>query len=248
MSACKHFKAIHPCSLRHNSIANPLKPEKSSTYLLILSSYPLLFRYPSLGNNSCGFSINMTPGHIYWLIFHRVLEKDLTIECHVRKAPKISYQALHSETTNTLSPCSINFPSNHHHSCSPIFSGIYNNFIISELNLRLVVGNKCQRKIASGCNREFTNHNGKIEFLNLFSDCLSDWRESKKHGLSRQSFDALVFTILTIADLSSDLLNEVYKYILTGRLLSEPLERRLSQYRQCWGGRFLSIIQNLIQC
>ena len=28
-------------------------------------------------------------------IFHQVHEKDLAIECHVRKAPKISYQVLH---------------------------------------------------------------------------------------------------------------------------------------------------------
>ena len=33
---------------------------------------------------------NITPGPIHWEIFHRVHEKDLAIECHVRKAPKIS--------------------------------------------------------------------------------------------------------------------------------------------------------------
>ena len=38
---------------------------------------------------------NITPGPIHWSIFHRVHEQDLAIECHLRKAPKISYQALH---------------------------------------------------------------------------------------------------------------------------------------------------------
>ena len=63
--------------------------------------------------------------------------------------------------------------------------------------------------------------------------------ENQRSIVSRQSFDALISTNRAIADLSSDLLNEGYKYILTGRLQTDPLERRFSQYRQMSGGRFL---------
>ena len=36
-----------------------------------------------------------------------------------------------------------------------------------------------------------------------------------------------------------DLLSEGYEYVMVGRLQSDPLERRFSQYRQMSGGRFL---------
>ena len=75
---------------------------------------------------------------------------------------------------------------------------------------------------------------GKIEFFRKICDWLSAWRDSEKHGLSKQ-----INTNRAIADLSSDLLNEGYKFVLTGRLQTDPLERRFSQYRQMSGGRFL---------
>ena len=105
MSAYKHLKVIHPCSIHHNAIANPLNPEKY-IYLLFDTVHIVknirnnllstkFFQIPALETTLVDVSINITPGPIYWSIFHRVHEKDLTIECHVRKAPKISYQALH---------------------------------------------------------------------------------------------------------------------------------------------------------
>ena len=50
-------------------------------------------------------SINITPGPIHRSIFHRVHEQDLAIECHMRKAPKISYQAPRKQQT-VCPPCS----------------------------------------------------------------------------------------------------------------------------------------------
>ena len=39
--------------------------------------------------------------------------------------------------------------------------------------------------------------------------------------------------------LIEDLLQDGFAYVLTSRLQTEPLERRLSKYRQVSGGRFL---------
>ena len=39
--------------------------------------------------------------------------------------------------------------------------------------------------------------------------------------------------------------NEGYKYVLTGRLQTDPLERRFSQYRQMSGGRFLVSLKEI---
>ena len=53
------------------------------------------------------------------------------------------------------------------------------------------------------------------------------------------SFYKFTFTNHAIADLSSHLLSTGCQYILTGRLQTDPLERRFSHYRQMSGGRFL---------
>ena len=60
-----------------------------------------------------------------------------------------------------------------------------------------------------------------------------------KLGLSQQTFKALIQTNYDMSELSLELLNEGYNYVLTGRFQSDPLERMFSQYRQLSGGRFL---------
>ena len=54
-----------------------------------------LFQVPPLELTLMDVVINIPPGTIRWSTFHRVHEKDLAIECHVKKASKISYQVFH---------------------------------------------------------------------------------------------------------------------------------------------------------
>ena len=68
-----------------------------------------------------------------------------------------------------------------------------------------------------------------------------------KIWLSQQTSKALIQTNYTISELSLDLLTEGYDYVLTGRLQSDPLERRFSHYRQLKGGRFLVSLQEVIR-
>ena len=69
----------------------------------------------------------------------------------------------------------------------------------------------------------------------------------KKLGLSQQTFKALIQTNYAISELSLELLNEGYDYVLTGRFQSDPLERTFSQYRQLSGGRFLVSLQEVLR-
>ena len=54
-------------------------------------------------------------------------------------------------------------------------------------------------------------------------------------------------TNYAISELSLELLNEGYDYILTGRFQSDPLERSFLQYRQLSGGRFLVSLQEVLR-
>ena len=94
-------------------------------------------------------SINSAPGPIHWSIFHQVHEQDLAIECHVRKAPKISYQALLPGNNKQSVPLALSiFEPTTITAIWQYFSGRYNSFIFPKLNSQLVVGSKCQRKIS----------------------------------------------------------------------------------------------------
>ena len=186
-------------------------------------------------------SINITPGPIHWSIFHRVHEQDLANQFHVRKAPKISYQALHPGNYKQSVPLALSiFDPTTITAIRQYFpEDTTTSFFVNLIHNWWLVVNAEEIFHPDVIGSALIANDGKIEFLNLFANWLSDWRDSKKHGLSKQSFDTLISTNRAIADLSADLLNEGYKYILTGRLQIDPLERRFSQYRQMSGGRFL---------
>ena len=105
VSAYRHLKGIYPCTLHDNAITNPFNPEKhiyliyDTVHLIKNIRNNLLatkcFQIPELETSLMDVAIKITSGSIHWSIFHSVHEKDLALECHVRKAPKISYQALH---------------------------------------------------------------------------------------------------------------------------------------------------------
>ena len=222
VSAYKHLKALHPCSMRHNAIANPLNSD-TYNYLLFDTVHLVknirnnllatrFFQIPALKTTLMDLSINITPGPIHWSIFHRVHEQDLAIECHLRKAPKISYQALQPRNNKRSVPLALSifqptitvirqyFPEDT--TTSSFLNLIHNWWLVVNAKERLnpeVIGSALIVK------------DGKIESLNMFANWLSDWRDSKKHVLSKQSFDALISTNRAIADLRADLLKEGYK-------------------------------------
>ena len=84
----------------------------------------------------------------------------------------------------------------------------------------------------------------KPQFLRAFADWIDEWDQLKMPNcepftLTAQTSSALRRTLRCHAALIEDLLHEGYKFVLTSRFQSDPLERRYGQYRQMSGGRFL---------
>ena len=73
------------------------------------------FLLPALVTTLMGITFIITPGPIHWSIFHRLHEKDMAIEFHVK-----SYI---QEIINSLSPCSFCIRFDNYYIHSPIFSG-----------------------------------------------------------------------------------------------------------------------------
>ena len=87
-------------------------------------------------------------------------------------------------------------------------------------------------------------------FLRNLAEWIEEWQlsqvsNSQKFTLSKQTSEALTTTLRCTASLIDDLIQEGYDYFLISRLLTDPLELRLSKYRQMSGGRFLIGLREL---
>ena len=201
VSAYKHLKALHPCSMRHNAIANPLNPDKyiylhlGTVHLVKNLRNNLLatkfFQIPALETTLMDLSINIAPGPINWSIFYRVHEQYLAIECHVRKAPKISYQALHPGNNKQSVPLALSI-------FEPTTITAIRQYFPEDTTTSSFL--HLERFHLDVIGSALIANDREIEFLNMFANWLSDWRDSKKHGLTKQSFDALISTNRATAD------------------------------------------------
>ena len=90
------------------------------------------------------------------------------------------------------------------------------------------------------------NRDGKINFFRSLANWFQEWQECPSFTLSPQASSALIATLRAQSMLVDDLLSEGYEYVMVGRLQSDPLERRFSQYRQMSGGRFLVGLREVI--
>ena len=80
----------------------------------------------------------------------------------------------------------------------------------------------------------------------LLTDWVENWKQSPAFRLTPQTASALIVTLRAQALLIDELLEEGYLFVLTGRLQSDPIERRFSQYRQMSGGRFLVSLREVL--
>ena len=79
----------------------------------------------------------------------------------------------------------------------------------------------------------------KLDFLRECADFLARWEESKKPGLTRETFLALRHTYIALADCSSYLLDQKgFNFVLLGHLQSDAIERRFGWLRQMSGAHY----------
>ena len=67
---------------------------------------------------------------------------------------------------------------------------------------------------------------------------VEEWSKCPLFTLTRQTSKALIRTLRGTAYLTNDLLNEGYKYVLTARYQTDPLERQYSLFRSMSGDGF----------
>ena len=192
-------------------------------------------------------NIDVPGGEIRWKLLHDVHDCDQKLPANLRKAPQLTYKTLHPGNNKQNVPLALNV---FHRSTAIAITEYFPECkdATGFLNLIdtwfLISNSKQENNTSNRLGNAAIKGDMKPEFLRKFADWVEEWQElqgsnSQKFTLTAQTSDALVTTLRCTASLIEDLLKEGYKYVLTARFQSDPLELRFSRVRQMSGGRFL---------
>ena len=199
------------------------------------------FVFPEFQFEVCGKKISSGPGYISWSDLHKIYDEDQKLDANLRKAPKLSFKALHpGDNKQNVSLALAIFHETTVAACKSYFPHRKDveNFLLL-IHTWWTISNSNNRYNSNLLGNAVTESDGKLNFLMDFSEWLEKWGECPNFCLSKQTSNALVLTLKSHAMLVKDLLAEGYEFVMTRRLQSDPIEHRFSQYRQMSGGRFL---------
>ena len=206
------------------------------------------FVFPAFNFEIGGVKISSLPGYICWSDLHQIHDKDQKLAANLRKAPKLSFNALHPGTNKQ----NVNLALGVFHETTIAASKSYfpdREDIANFLNLVhtwWTISNSNNKYDANPLGNAITTDDGKILFFEKFAEWLQEWNLSPNFCLSKQTSNALIRTLKSHAMLIRDLLNDGYEYVMTRRLQSDPIENRFSRYRQMSGGRFLVSLREVL--
>ena len=180
-------------------------------------------------------------GYIDWADLHNIYDKDKELKGNLRKAPKLSYQALHPDNNKQNVPLALAL---FHETTIAAAKSYYPNRedfsgFLNVIDTWWTICNSKQRYSANPLGNAIVLNDNKTNFFRLLAFWVQEWSTSPYFTLTPQTSSALINTLRSQAMLIDELLNDGYDYILTALLQSNPIERRFSQYRQISGGRFL---------
>ena len=88
----------------------------------------------------------------------------------------------------------------------------------------------------------------RLALLCDYANFFRTWRNSKKQGMSAETFTAVENLCNVLRNLVKTLLADYgFRFVLTGFLQSDPLESRFGRYRQMSGGNFFISVKQIIE-
>jgi len=186
-------------------------------------------------------------GEISWNLLHQVFEQDKKMQANLKTATKISAKVLHpGNCKQSVSVALAIFDQSTSASIKYYFPERKDAAEFLHLfNVWWSISNSKERFNSSyRLGNAVVPGDNKPQFLRSLADWIETWesekiRNAERFTLTAQTSYALRRTLRCHAALIEDLLQDGYKYVLTARFQSDPLERRYGQYRQMSGGRFL---------
>ena len=87
-----------------------------------------------------------------------------------------------------------------------------------------------------------------LRYLEKATSIFQEWRRSGNSGLSKETFTACIQTMTAVPALLDYLQDRHgFKYLLTGRLMSDPIEGRFGWYRRCNGANFIVSVKQVLE-
>ena len=190
----------------------------------------LLFAWTNLFDE-----VRVAGGEISWSLLRNVHEKDAECQGNLRAAPKLSKTVLHPGNCKQSVPVPLAiFDPSTRAAILKYFPQVQDSAdFINLFHTWWMVSNSKQRfRNGYRLGDAAVEHDVKPIFLRKFSEWLQEWQNEKlpnseRFGLSAQISSALIHTSKCQAALIEDLLREGYKYVLTIRFQSDPLEKKI---------------------
>ena len=152
-----------------------------------------------------------------------IYDLDKELKGHLRKALKLSYQALHPGNKKQTSQ-----------SYLPNRADVAN--FLTVFKTLWTISNSKYRFTPNVLGNAIALEDKKAEFYRVLADWIEQWCDSPAFKLIGQIKSALVSTLRAQAILIDEMLVDGYEFVRTARLQSDPIERRFCQYRQMSGG------------
>ena len=205
------------------------------------------FVFPKFKFEVCDVVLEADEGFLSWQDLHKIYDKDSNLNGNLRKAPKLTYRALHPGNNKqnvslalgifhetTIAACKSYFPLRRDMS-----------EFLKLISTWWTIANSNTRYNANSLGNAIENDDGKLNFYEELAQWVEEWCQCPHFSLSKQTANAFVLTLRSQAKLIQDLLSEGYEYVLTRRLQSDPIEHRFSRYRSLSGGRFLVSLREI---
>ena len=258
VNAYKCLKKDYKCEGNEYGIIHPENDSKV-TYLLFDTVHILKnirnnlvaakkFVFPSFKFENGQISVECPAGYISWGDLYKIYDQDLGQQANLKKAPKLNYQALHPGNNKQNVPLALAI----FHETTIVAAKSY--FperkdlagFLSIIHTWWKISNSKTRHNPNPLGCAVVVGDGKLEFLKYFSSWITNWSKSPYFTLTPQTSHALTTTLNAHCELITELLSEEYSFVLTGRLQSDPVERRFSQYRGMNGGCFLVSLREVL--
>ena len=195
------------------------------------------------------FLFSSKEGYTAWSELHKVYNKDNALNAKLRKAPKLTFKALHpSDNKQNVNLAVAIFHETTIAACESYFPdrADMSNF------LRLIlywwtIANSRKKLTPNFLNNAGILNDGKIDFYKRLSDWIESRAQISDFCLTKQTSKVFVITLRRQAMLMQELLDEGYEFIFTRWFQSDPLENKFSPYRQMSGGRFLLSLREVLR-
>lgn len=207
------------------------------------------FVFPSFQFEFPYLKIYCPAGFIGWADLHALYEKDLKQQANLKKAHKLSYSVLHPGNNKQSVPLALAVFHESTIAAAKSYLPSRKDFagFLCVINAWWSISNSKQRFHANPLGNSIITGDMKLQFLQHFANWIEKWCTSPNFTLTSQTAHAIVGTVRGQIELIKELLtNDGFGYVLTSRLQSDPVERRISQYRQMSGGRFLVSLKDVI--